>query len=79
MELRHRSFVARINNDPNHQDWSLFIPYQEFIPGFSRAWWEFNSLALLEHCILAHLEIYKIIGPAIEQGVLAGLRAQAPR
>jgi hypothetical protein len=70
MELRHRSFVARINNDPKQQGRFLFVPYQDLIPGFSRAYWEFNSLALLEHCIRAHLEIYRIIGPRIEQGVL---------
>jgi hypothetical protein len=71
MELRHRSFVARTNNDVKQQQGQfLFIPYQDIIPGFSRAYWEFNSLALLEHCIRAHLEIYKIIAPTIEQGVL---------
>jgi hypothetical protein len=70
LELRHRKFVARVRNDPQAQGRFLFIQYQDLIPGFSGAYWEFTSLALLEHCIRAHLEIYKIIGPAIEQGVL---------
>lgn len=78
MQLRHRSFVARTNNDPKQQGKFLFIPYQGLIPGFSRAYWEFNSFALLEHCIRAHLEIYRIIGPRIENSVLewaSGLEA----
>jgi hypothetical protein len=78
MQLRHRSFVARTNNDPKQQGKFLFIPYQGLIPGFSRAYWEFNSFALLEHSIRAHLEIYRIIGPRIGNSVLewaSGLEA----
>jgi hypothetical protein len=77
IELRQRRFVTRISdvttfrlNDNKDQGRFLFVRYQDIVPGFRWAYLQFTSLPILEHCIRAHLEIYKIIGPALEQGVL---------
>ena len=56
--------------DNKHQGKFLFVRYQDLVPGFKRAYWLFTSLPILGHCIRAHLEIYRIIGPAIEQAVV---------
>ena len=77
MELRQRRFTARLGNvttfrlkDNKHQGQFLFVRYQDLVPGFNRAYWLFTSLPMLGHCIRAHLEIYKIIGPGLERAVL---------
>ena len=77
MELRQRRFTLRLGNvntfrlnDNKHQGKFLFVRYQDLVPGFNRAYGLFTSLPILGHCIRAHLEIYKIIGPALEQAVV---------
>lgn len=76
IELRHRRFAARVSNvllpsdNGQHEGKFLFVRYQDIVPGFSRAYWLFTSLPVLAHHIRAHLELYGLIAPTLEQAVV---------
>jgi hypothetical protein len=70
IELRHRGLVTRVINKPEHQGKFLIVRYQDLVPRFASAYFQFTSLPILDHCIRAHLELYKLIGPTLEQAVV---------
>lgn len=73
LELRSRDMRGAIHRaEPGE---FLHIRHSFVVPGFSRGYWRFFSLGELEVAIKAHLHLYSLMAPIIEDGIARILRS----
>jgi hypothetical protein len=67
LEVRSRSLIGSIESRNTGE--FLFIRYQQIVPGFSSAYGKFLGLRELETMIKAHLYLYSLMAPIVENGL----------
>jgi hypothetical protein len=71
LEIRNRYLIGSVENGKSGE--FLFIRYHQIVPGFTGAYGKFFKLDELETMIKAHLCLYRLMAPIIEEGAKKAL------